>query len=57
MSVKTGVPDHEQCEPIGSLGLVYLPIHGWWIFFYGFHVHAGKYTIVPWMRHGLWLPS
>ena len=34
--------------PIGSMGLVYLPT--WMVDFYGFHV--GKYTIVPWIRHG-----
>ena len=32
----------------GSMGLAYLLT--WMVDFYGFHV--GKYTIVPWIRHG-----
>ena len=43
-------PEHNNnkprvLNPIGSMGLVYLPT--WMVDFYGFHV--GKYTIVPWI--------
>ena len=34
------------------MGLVYSPT--WMVDFHGFHV--GKYTIVPWMRHGQFAP-